>query len=175
MIALATLLLCGMHTSCTRGNNPAHVATVDSMITVTDSLSRMVKAIDVNALRDLDSIYRSQAGALAERLKDTLGKEDAIAIGNYRRAMTGTFGTVTQGYDASLKDLALQHEQLHNLAHDVQHGLLPPGPENTYIGQERLFLTSIAERVDVLVASASSVERNWDMYHARVDSLLATR
>jgi hypothetical protein len=73
-----------------------------------------------------------------------------------------------------LNELAQTRGKLMDLRHDVGGGLLPEGPERTYVDQERLYLAGLHQRTTVLLSSAGTVQRNWDEHHARVDSVLAT-
>lgn len=154
-------------------HDPAHVTAIDSMLFQVDSLERLVKAIEVPVYLKMDSTFRTQKDRLENAMRDTLNRAQAMAVGNYFRAMTGSLGRVGNMYDEILRELADARKQLLNLKHDIGGGLLPEGPEATYLQQEQLFLANLARKVSILMNSAGTAQRNWDDHHAVVDSLLA--
>ena len=96
-----------------------------------------------------------------------------MAMGNYYRAMTKSLGRVRKLRSEVLEELELARKQLTSLRHDVEGGLLPEGPEKTYVDQERLYLSNVARKVTILLNSAGTVDRNWSEHHLTVDSILA--
>lgn len=172
--ALAVVLL-PLGNACRRAADPAHLASLDSMLTATDSLTRALAAIDMERLRSLDSIYAHRREAVFLLMRDTLDKPSALSVGNLHRAMSSTLARVEHELDGVKQDLATSHVQLDHLKHDVEEGLLTPENEIAYIGQERLYLSQAADRVGVLHNSAESVVRVWQAEYPRVDSLLNAR
>lgn len=172
LFALAAFLLLSMG-SCERSADARNLATVDSMIVATDTLLASLRVIDGAELHRLDSVHASMSGAIQEMLKDTVKKEDALALGNYHRTMGKTLGKVRRSEEQVRTDLQLLRKQLHDLRTDVNNGILEPGTESTYIQQERLFLTTADRNTKVLLAGHASVMRARDDYELRVDSLIA--
>ncbi len=172
LFALATFLLLSMG-ACERSADAKHLATVDSMIVATDTLLASLRVMDGAELQRLDSVHASMSGAIQQMLQDTLKKEDALALGNYHRAMSKTLGQVRKNDGTVRIDLQLVRKQLRDLRTDVNNGILEPGMESTYIQQERLFLTTADRNTNVLLAGNASVLRARDAYEARVDSLVA--
>ena len=154
-------------------HDPAHVTAIDSMLIQVDSLERLVNAIEVPVYLQMDSTFRTQKDRLENVMKDTLDRAKAMAVGNYFRAMTKSLGRVKGLYEESLDELSMARKQLLNLKHDIGGGLLPEGPEATYVQQEQLYLSNLARKVSILMNSAGTAKRNWDDHHAVVDSLLA--
>ncbi|MCC7502173.1 MAG: hypothetical protein IT229_06570 [Flavobacteriales bacterium] len=153
-------------------HDPAHVTAIDSMLIQVDSLERLLNAIDVPVYLRMDSTFRTQKDRLENVMKDTLNRAQAMAVGNYFRAMSGSLGRVGNMYDETLRELADARKQLVNLKHDIGGGLLPEGPEATYVQQEQLFLSNLARKTSILLNSAGTAKRNWEEHHLLVDSLL---
>ena len=171
-IIIALALLCFTPQACKRASDPKHLYSLDSMMVITDSLRRAVMAIDMPGLLAIDSIYRGKRDSILDLMNDTLQKRDAIAIGNFHRAMNGSMIRVKRDHDAVNAALTSTSKQLIDLRHDVDHGLLPPEQERANIYQEGLFVTQQMHATDMLCGSAENVQRNWRMYHEHVDSLL---
>ena len=87
-------------------HDPAHVTAIDSMLIQVDSLESLVNAIEVPVYLQMDSTFRTQKDRLENVMKDTLDRAQAMAVGNYFRAMTGSLGRVGNMYDETLRDLA---------------------------------------------------------------------
>jgi hypothetical protein len=154
-------------------HDPANLTAIDSMLVQVDSLERQVNAIEIPVYLQMDSAFRIQKDRLEVLMKDTLDRSQAIAAGNYYRAMNGSLGRVRKLYDATREELQLMRKQLTDLKKDVADGHLPPGPETTYVQQERLYLSALAQKTVILLNSAGTAKRAWDEHGPRVDSLLA--
>lgn len=157
-----------------RPHDPANLTAIDSMLVQVDSLARVVGAMDAASYDRMDSVFSGQKAHLETLLKDTLDRSLALALGNYHRAMSRSLARVRSERPGVLNELAQTRGKLMDLRHDVGGGLLPEGPERTYVDQERLYLAGLHQRTTVLLSSAGTVQRNWDEHHARVDSVLAT-
>jgi hypothetical protein len=172
LFALAAFLLLSIG-ACKRSADAKNLASVDSMIVATDTLLASLRVIDGAELHRLDSVHASLSGALQRMLQDTVKKEDALALGNYHRAMGKTLGKVLKNEVQVRADLQMLQKQLRNLRTDVNNGILEPGIESTYIQQEGLLLTSVDRNVKVLLTGHASVLRARDDHEQRVDSLIA--
>lgn len=173
LIALAAFLLCA-HSACRRAADARNLATVDSLLLITDTLLTKVNALDMAGLARIDSLFLLRKDQVEARMRDTLSKEAALALGNYHRTMTKSLGRAQRDHGAVLKDLTLARTQLTALRNDVDKGLLEPGAEVKYISDERLALARARHGSDVVSASVASVLRAQDRYHHTVDSLLST-
>jgi len=155
-----------------RPHDPANLTAIDSMLVQVDSLTRVVNAIDAPVYDRMDSVFRTQKDRLEAYMTDTLDRDRAMAVGNYYRAMAKSLPRVRRQRGEVLDELGTSRRQLTDLRHDVAGGLLPPGPERTYVQQERLALDAIAQRLGILLNSQGTAQRNWDAHHVLVDSLL---
>lgn len=173
LIGLAALLLWLSSGACRGRHNEQHLAAVDSMIRTTDSLARVIDGIDMASMLRMDSIWNIRKAAVQARMHDTLTKDEAIALGNFARAMEGSLGRVVHDRDGVVSSLQLQRKQLTDLRHDVEHGSIDEQQESTYMQQEQLYLTAIEDRVSVLAASAGTASRAFELTAAHVDSLAA--
>ncbi|MBL7963622.1 MAG: hypothetical protein JNM31_07230 [Flavobacteriales bacterium] len=152
--------------ACGRPADAGRLATIDSLITVTDSLTLLVNAIDLTAYRRMDSMHRAETPTIEAQLADTtLDREVLVHMGNYHRAMDRSLGRVMKNTEKIRKELAYTRDQLGALRHDAAKGLLPEVPEQTYMEQERLAVRQLSNGVDVLVTSAATARREWDNYH----------
>ncbi len=154
-------------------HDPANLTAIDSMLVQVDSLQRTVNAIDAGVYEDMDSVFRAQHDPIEKLMNDTLDRPRAMAMGNYYRAMNKSLGRVRSLRAEALAELDLARKQLNTLRHDVEGGLLPEGPEKTYVDQERLYLSNVARKVTILLNSAGTVDRNWAEHHLTVDSILS--
>jgi hypothetical protein len=166
-VVASTLLACKG-----KPHDPANLTAIDSMLVQVDSLTRVVGTLDAAAYDRMDSVFDGQRSRIEMLLKDTLDRSVALAVGNYHRAMSRSLARVRSDREGMLQELARTRGKLMDLRHDVAGGLLPEGPERTYVDQERLFLASLTQRCTILLSSAGTVQRNWDEHHARVDSML---
>lgn len=153
-------------------HDPANLTAIDSMLVQVDSLEHQVNAIEIPVYQRMDSAFRMQKDRLETVMKDTLDRSQAIAAGNYYRAMNGSLGRVRKLYDETREELQLMRKQLTDLKKDVAGGHLPPGPETTYVQQERLYLSALAQKTVILLNSAGTAKRNWEEHRPLVDSLL---
>ncbi len=170
---VAAFAVAALLAGCKSGpNDPANLTAIDSMLVQVDSLTGAVNGIDLAVYARMDSVFATQKERIEVRMRDTLDRSTAMTLGNYYRAMNGSLGRVRRDRGALLEELQRSRKQLTDLRHDVSGGLLPPGPERTYVDQERLFLTNAVQRLSVLLNSAGNAQRNWDDHHAAIDSLL---
>lgn len=170
---LLTALLLVLGTACKRPSDAGHVATIDSLLAVTDSLINGMNALDRAELHRIDSIFQSRKDALAERMKDTLDKPAALVMGNYRRAMTKSLGRVNKDFEDVMKELSTTRAQLNDLRADVLASVHDQTVEQSYVGQEKLAVASIRQRASVLANSALTTLREHKRLSPAVDSLLA--
>jgi hypothetical protein len=154
-------------------HDPANLSAIDSMLVQVDSLERQVNAIDIAVYLHMDSVFGGQKRRMEVMMQDTLDRPTAMAAGNYYRAMDRSLGRVRMMYDEVREELQLMRKQLTDLKKDVGVGKLPPGPETTYVQQERLYFSALAQKTQVLLNSAGTARRNWDEHRPLVDSLLA--
>lgn len=171
--AATAALLLALGSGCRQPSDPALVSALDSMMVRTDSLIAGLDTIDMARCDHMDSVFRSQRTPLEDLLRDTLAKDQAVAIGNYFRAMDRSLGRVrgkTKGVHA---ELLTSRKQLEDLRHDIDNGLLPEGPRATYFEQERLVLDQLAQSVQVIQNSYRTATREWNAQHHGVAELLA--
>lgn len=168
---LAALLL-SAHSACRRPANVDNLATLDTLLRATDSVTTLIKAIDVAGIRRLDSLYHLKAERINARMRDTLRKEDALALGNYVRTMSRYPANVEQGSNSVLKRCELGHNQLISLRSDVEKSLLEPEAELKYIADERAALEQVMHDAGTVSASAAGILRDEARYGATVDSML---
>ncbi len=160
------------HTGCKRSFDAAHVAELDSMMTVVDSAAHALNGIDTRRLHALDSAYALQREPLLAHLKDTVNATTATALGNYHRSMSGTLDRVIHEFDRVSEELGRTRTQLEQLKHDVQHGLLAPEQGSNFLSQERAFTERTVSNARALVENANNALHTWEAYHGRVDSVL---
>lgn len=173
LIAMAAILLCAQ-SACRRAADTRDLATVDSLLLVTDTLIGKVNALDMEELARIDSVFLLRKVRVEMRMRDTLSKDAALVLGNYHRTMTKSLGRAKRDHGTVLKDLALARTQLTALRNDVEKGLLEPGTEVKYISDERLALARARRGSEVVSASVASVLRDHGRYGHLVDSLLGT-
>lgn len=171
LLALAAFLLCA-HSACRRSADARNLATVDSLLLVTDSLIRGMNALDMTSVARIDSLYASRKDMLLARMRDTLPKDEALLLGNYHRTMTKSMGRAKRDHTTVLEELMTARAQLVDLRSDVHKGLLEPEVEVKYISDERLALAKTRRNADVVAASVASVKRDDARYGSMVDSLL---
>lgn len=159
-------------TSCKRGD-PAKVAAVDSLLHKADSLLAEVNALDLALYGRMDSTFKNQRDWLETQFKDTLDRQRAMILGTYHRAMNKSVGRVKKNHEEVRSGLTTSREQLTDLRHDVERGLLEKTPENGYLAEERMIMGQLEHNTDVLLRSAATARREWERYGAKVDSMRA--
>lgn len=171
-LMLVFLLLSQVGSSCTGERNKEEVAQVDRMLMTTDSLLRALAAVDMMNVQRIDSLWNARKDRIAVLMKDTLTKEEALALANYHRAMTGPLDLVERDHEGARGALELQRDQLKNLLHDVQNDALDDERMAEYMQQEARFLRSAEEQVMAITESARIATREHERFSARIDSLL---
>lgn len=172
MLLLAAFLICA-NTACRRSADTRNLATVDSLLLVTDSLITGMNALDLAEVARIDSLYASRKDMLQARMRDTLTKEEALLLGSYHRTMTKSMGRAKRDHGTVLEELSTARAQLAHLRNDVGKSLLEPEVEIKYLSDERLALAQAHRKADVVAASVGSVIRDNARYGDAVDSLLA--
>lgn len=173
LVALATFLLCA-HSACRRSADARNLATVDSLLLVTDSLINGMNALDMAAVTRIDSLYSSKKDLMQVRMGDTLTKDEALLLGNYHRTMTKSMGRAKKDHGPVLQELTVARTQLSDLRNDVEKAFLEREVEVKYISDERLALAKARHDADVVASSVGSVIRDEARWGHKVDSLLAT-
>ena len=173
MVALAAFLLCA-HSACRRSADAHNLATVDSLLLVTDSLITGMNALDMAAVARIDSLYASKKDLVEARMHDTLSKNVAILFGNYHRTMTKSMGRAKRDHGVVLQELIVARTQLADLRNDVDKSLLERELEMKYISDERLALAKARHDAGVVASSVGSVIRDQARFGSKVDSLLAS-
>ncbi len=172
LIVSAAFLLC-MHSACRRSADVRNLALVDSLNRVNDSLIAALNGLDLIAVDRIDSLYRLKAPRIDTRMRDTLKKDEALALGNYHRTMRKYAGYAKKGMPGILTRLEQGRQQLMDLRNDVDKGLLEPAQETRYISDERIALALVQNDAGKVAASVATVLRDEAAYGAIVDSLLA--
>jgi hypothetical protein len=172
LLALAAFLLCA-HSACRQSADAHNLATVDSLLLVTDSLIKGMNALDMASVSRIDSIYTSKKDMVQARMRDTLSKDEALLLVNYHRTMTKSLGRARKDHDAVLMELATTRTQLSDLRNDVDKGLLEREVEVKYISDERLALAKARRDADIVASSVASVIRDEARLGSKVDPLLA--
>lgn len=171
-LAVATLFL-ALGSGCRHPTDPVLLSALDSLILRTDSLMDGLDTIDLIFCDQMDSVFRTQRDPLEALLRDTLARDQAVAIGNYYRAMDRSLGRVRGKTKGVRDELSVTREQLEDLRHDIDNGLLPEGPRKTYFEQERLTVDQLAQSVQVILNSYRTATREWNAQHHGVAEILA--
>lgn len=172
---LVLLFLGGTQQSCRRPNDPKRVTAIDSLIKVADSLALRLDAIDTTALAHMDSTFEQQRDELETLFKDTLQRDTALIAGNYYRAMNRSLNRALndrRGYRAAIEE---SRTKLRDLQKDASKGLWPEDQEVAFFEQEKIILTDLVKRAEIVERSLGTAQREWQNGHALVDTLLARK
>ena len=172
-LAIMAAFLLLAHSGCRRPADAHNLATVDSLLHVTDSLINAVKTLDIARIRRIDSLYALKAERVEQRMRDTLNKQEALALGNYHRTMSKDPGRTLKGQPSVLARLDVSLLQLKNLRNDVEKGLLEPAVESKYILDERAALARASADAETVFAGFATIVRDDGQYGAAVEALLA--
>jgi len=172
ILAMAAFLLCTLPQACRRGHDAAHLAQVDSLLHRTDSLLQLMNTQDTADIAAWGTAYAQHSDRLVTRLRDTLDKPTALALGNYHRLMDKTLARARSEHGSVLIGLKRSREQLLDLRNDVDKGLLEPADEAAYIEQERLALRAVEHNATVVVNSYKNARSTLSTLAPVVDSLL---
>lgn len=172
LIVLAAFLLC-VNSACRRSADARNLSTVDSLMSVNDSLIKGLKALDLPRVARIDSVFATKADRIMMLMRDTLNKEAALVLGNYYRTMTKYPRFAQQGIGSVLERLERNRGQLADLRNDVDKGLLEPVEEARYIKEEKLALAEARHDAEKVAASVKTIIRDEASYVIAVDSLIA--
>jgi hypothetical protein len=170
-VLLATLLLC-VCSSCTRSPNAKNIATVDSLLHLSDSVRAGLGALDHAGLLAMRTAFEERESRVETRLKDTLSKDDALLVGNYRRSMGKVLGKTLKEFDRVVDEVAMCRGQLENLKKDVANSVHTPELEDRYIIEERTALAAAHKRAAGLVIKVQGAFRDDARFRPAVDSIL---
>lgn len=173
-ILLASSLLVLALGSCRRDNDPALVAELDSLITHLDSLDQAFRAIDADAHRAIDSVFKGQVPALQQAFLDTLNRDTALLLGNYYRAMTKSLGRLVSEHGQVRNDLDSALKKVRDLRRDVDRGLIPMPERRAYADQEEQIAADLDRRVTVMLNRRETIARHW-AERGSVDAILKAR
>ena len=171
LLAIVPALWLGT-TACRGPSDPVKVKAIGEMTGQVDGLLLQLNAVDLPRYARMDSVFRtSQEQAIEEMLRDTLDRERALLVGNYFRAMDRAVPRVRRETPRLIDELARSKMQLKDLRHDIDRGLLPDGPKNTYFDQEKLVVEQLDRSTGVVLQSQGTADRAWSDRQA-VDSLI---
>lgn len=174
-IVTVVLVLGTFNQGCRRPNDPQRVTAIDSLINVADSLADRLDAIDTSALMVMDSTFEKQRDALEALFKDTLQRDTALIAGNYYRAMNRSLNRALndrRGYRVAIEESRTKLRDLHK---DASKGLWPEDQEVAFFEQEKIILTDLMKRTEIVERSLGTAQREWQNGHAVVDTLLARK
>lgn len=172
LLAAIALLLCGLPQACRRAHDEAHLAQVDSLLHTADSLIALMKAQDTTDITAWTATYVQRHERLVARMGDTLGKAEALTLGNYHRLMDKTLGRARSEHGPALNGLQRARAQLLDLRNDVEKGLLEPADEGLYLEQERMALRAVAHNAGVVMNTYANARSTLKELDPLVDSLL---
>lgn len=170
MLAVLTFLF--GTASCRGTGDPVKVRAIDSLLVHVDDLLLELGTIDLSRFTHMDSTFRtSRRQAIEDLLRDTLDRREALLVGDHFRAMDQSVPQVLEGTPRAITELEHCKQQLKDLRHDIDHGLLPEGSMDTYFDQESLAVDQADRSVRTLFRNAEVADSCWAI-RAGVDSLI---
>ena len=121
----------------------------------------------------MDSTFGTQSVWFDGRFRDTLDTTTAMILGNYHRAMTGPLQQLLRDRPILLKELEIARHQVDALSKDAGHDVMDDQQLDAAFAQETRSIRQLSVNVGVLQRSAQAADHGWELYHAKVDSLVA--
>lgn len=173
--AFVLVLLGGLQQGCRQPNDPARVASLDSLIRAADSLAFRIDAMDTTALLHMDSVFKTQRDDLKAYFSDTLQRDTGLVAGIYYRAMNKSLPRALASRREFRHALEESRNKLRDLHRDATKGIWPEEQELAFYEQERLIMSELTHRAAVIENSSATCLREWTKGHALVDSVLSER
>lgn len=158
--------------ACRPGIEEAKLAQIDSLQQVLDSSQQKVNAMDSVKMMNYARHYFENLDYIKNRFSDTIDTETAFFIDKYygmRKAMK----LMQKQYSINVDELKITQEQLKNLKHDAENGIIENQQFEEYIELESRNIDQIKSGVNRI---SNAYDHNIALYeemNARVDSIIA--
>lgn len=158
---LATLAWSGLALGCRPAADPAQLKALDSMITNTEAASLTLDELDHGRYLRADSLFRTLQQRFADKFRDTLGREEALLLGNHYLVLRAarTMGNDHLALRSTLEATAVR---LRDLRRDLESGSMDQEQGAAAIARERLLMQDVEADVHRALDNYRTVQRAWE-------------
>lgn len=147
--------------SCNSAVKKKQIAKIDSLITIIDTTGSKLKTINKDTVTKKFEAYKKTNEKVAEHYQKYRNEENWSYLCNYQNVRK-PFKTMVLNYNSFNAELKSAREQLENLKHDVQEGLISKEEFNNFIILEAKNTHEISFKINKQVESVLGQYKNFD-------------
>jgi len=147
--------------SCNQAVKKKQLAKIDSLITIIDTTANHLNAINKDTVAKKYEAYKETNKKVAEHYQKYRNDENWHYLCNYQNVRK-PFKTMVFNYNTFKSDLKSSREQLENLKHDVQKGLITEEEFNNFFTLEAKNTNDISIKINKQVESVLNQYKNFD-------------
>lgn len=159
--ALAALIASALLMACAAPPAPEQITAVDQLISATDGAMLTLNELDRGRYVRADSLLRMQGEVFAQRFADTLGRNEARALGLQWIALTHA-GGMGADHERILSDLIASGERLRVLRSDLANGAITSESAKAVIASEQKRHTEAIIAVHAVMDNYRLLQQAWD-------------
>lgn len=157
--------------ACNGKVNEKHIAKVDSLSVVLDEISKGFAGIDTATVYEYNRIATDNLSFIQKNYKDTMGRELAIFLSDYRTA-NKVFGHITTNYTEKLDEIAYSQNQLADLMLDLKNDLVPQEQIETIFKSESKAINTLQVSLSSLISRCSSQLEKFREMNPKVEEIV---
>ncbi|HNW71193.1 MAG TPA: hypothetical protein PKI01_12365 [Bacteroidales bacterium] len=147
--------------SCNQAVKKNQLARIDSLITIIDTTTSHLNAINRDTVARKYKAYQETNKKVAEHYQKYRNEENWGYVCNYQNVRK-PFKTMVFNYNSFKADLKSAREQLENLKHDVQEGLISEEEFNNFFTLEAKNTNDVSIKINKQVESVLNQYKNFD-------------
>jgi len=147
--------------SCNNAVKKKQLAKIDSLITIIDTTGNKLNTINKDTVTKKYETYKQTNKKVAEHYQKYRNEENWNYLCNYQNVRK-PFKTMVLNYNSFNADLKSAREQLENLKHDVQEGLISKEEFDNYFILEAKNTNEISFKINKQVESVLNQYKNFD-------------
>lgn len=147
--------------SCNQAVKKKQLAKIDSLITIIDTTANHLNAINKDTVAKKYEAYKETNQKVAEHYQKYRNEENWYYVCNYQNVRK-PFKTMVFNYSTFKSELTSSREQLENLKHDVQKGLISEEEFNNFFTLEAKNTNEISFKINKQVESVLNQYKNFD-------------
>ena len=160
-LPIAAFATCVLWTACSQPPDPAQLAAVDQLITVTDAALLTLNELDRNRYLRSDSLLAQQQAGFEARFDDTLDRATALALGSQYIVLRAAEQMGTD-HERVIAEIANASERLRNLRIDLAAGAIEPKSAGALIAAEQQQHSALIDAVHHVIDNYKLVQQAWD-------------
>lgn len=171
-IKLLSISLLVFLTACQPAIDQAKVAKIDSLQQSIDSSQQMLAQLDTTMMFNYANHYFDNINYIKSTFNDTIETETAFFIDKYY-GMRKTMKLMQSQYHDNAEELQITKQQLSDLKHDAEEGLLEEKQFDKYLELESENVLKVKSLTNQLVDAYEATIPAYDEMNPKIDSLIA--